>query len=83
MRKPVRSRGYGALLAVLVETRREAGITQRQLAERLKVPRSVVSKTETGERRIDPMEAYEWAKACGADAMEFFIRFVRAVERRP
>lgn len=83
MRKPVRSHGYSALLTVLIEARHEADLTQRQLAERLGVPRSVVSKSETGERRIDPLEVYEWAKACGADPKAFFIRFVRAVERKP
>lgn len=83
MRKPVRSRGYGALLNVLIEVRHEAGFTQRQLAERLKVPRSVVSKVESGERRIDPMECAEWAVACGAKPQAFFTRFTRTLERRP
>lgn len=83
MRKPVRSRGYGALLALLADVRHEAGLTQRQLAERLKVPRSVVSKSETGERRIDPMECAEWAWACEAEPQAFFTRFARTLKRRP
>lgn len=82
MRKPVRSHGYSALLTLLIEVRHEADLTQRELAERLGVPRSVVSKSETGERRMDPLEAYDWAKACNGDAKAFFIRFVRAVERQ-
>jgi transcriptional regulator with XRE-family HTH domain len=82
LRKPVRSRGYGLLMSLLSEVRQEAGLNQRQLAELLKVPRSVVSKVETGERRIDPMECAEWAQACGLKPQLFFARFARALERR-
>jgi transcriptional regulator with XRE-family HTH domain len=83
LRKPTRSRGYGLLLALLADVRHEAGFTQRELAERLKTPRSMVSKVETGERRIDPMECAEWAQACGVKPQLFFTRFARALERRP
>lgn len=82
MRKPLRSRGYGLLLGLLADVRHEAGLTQRQLAAALKVPRSVVSKVETGERRIDPMECAEWALACGLKPQLFFARFTLALERR-
>ena len=80
--KTLRSQGHRVLLAVLAEARREAGMTQRQLAARLKLPRSYVSKVETGERRIDPVECVAWARACGLDPAEFFGRFVIAVGRR-
>jgi transcriptional regulator with XRE-family HTH domain len=70
------------LLAVLVEARQEAGLTQRALAERLKLPRSYVSKVETGERGIDPVECVAWAKACRIDPVGLFTEFVRALQRR-
>jgi transcriptional regulator with XRE-family HTH domain len=71
------------LLAVLVEARHKAGITQRGLAARLKLPRSYVSKVETGERGIDPVECVAWAKACRVDPVELFTAFVQSLERRP
>jgi transcriptional regulator with XRE-family HTH domain len=80
--KTLRSRGHRALLAVLVEVRQEARLTQRALAARLKLPQSHVSKIETGERRIDPVECVAWAKACNSEPEKLFERFVRALGRR-
>lgn len=80
--KTLRSRGHRVLLAVLVEVRREAGLTQRALAERLKLPPSYVGKIETGERRIDPVECVAWARGCKLDPEKLFERFVRALGRR-
>jgi transcriptional regulator with XRE-family HTH domain len=80
--KTLRSRGHRVLLAVLVDVRREAGLTQRGLAARLKLPQSHVSKIETGERRIDPVECATWARACGIDPADFFSRFVTSLGRR-
>jgi len=34
----------------------DAGLTQIDVARRLKKPQSFISKFETGERRIDPIE---------------------------
>jgi len=36
--------------------REEGEVTQQNLAERLDVPQSFVSKVETGERRLDVLE---------------------------
>lgn len=83
MRKTLRSRGHGLLLGLLRDVRAEAELTQRQLAERIKQPRSYVSKVESGERRIDPIECAEWAVGCGLTPQMFFIRFARALERQP
>ena len=80
--KTLRSRGHRALLAVLSDVRREAGLTQRALAGRLKLSHSYPSKVETGERRIDPVECVAWAKACGVDPDKFFARFVAALGRK-
>src|SRR5437660_3291076 len=48
--------GYRFFLDRLVEARRAAGLTQRDVAERLGKPQSYVSKCETGERRVDVIE---------------------------
>ena len=51
-----RNREYVALRSLLRAIRREAGISQAELATRLGVPQSFVSKIESGERRIDIVE---------------------------
>lgn len=49
-------RDYLALAGRLRARRVEAGLTQVELADRLGVPQSFVSKCETGERRLDVLE---------------------------
>ena len=47
---------YLELRRILKELRKAKHLTQAQLARRLSVPQSFVSKYETGERRIDVIE---------------------------
>ncbi len=77
-----RTRGHRALLDILIEVRGKAGLSQRSLAERLKLPRSYVSKIEGGERRIDPVECVAWARACEVQPLAFFRDFVKRLPRR-
>ena len=52
---------YVALLQRLVLARRQANLTQRELASRINRPQSFVSKFERGERRLDVLE---FVKVC-------------------
>ncbi|MFL1523696.1 helix-turn-helix domain-containing protein [Pseudomonas sp. O230] len=47
------------MLTLLFESRKNAKITQAQLAERLGKPQSFVSKYERGERKLDVIEFLE------------------------
>nr|WP_230416897.1 helix-turn-helix transcriptional regulator [Micromonospora tarapacensis] len=47
------------------ELRREAGLTQVQVAAALDVPQSFVSKYESGERRLDVIELRHVAQVLG------------------
>jgi len=49
---------------VLRKVRREAGLTQVQLAEKLGKGQSYVSKVERGEQYLDVLEFVEWCEAC-------------------
>lgn len=80
--KTLRSRGHGVLRAILVEARRKAGLTQKELAGRLQWVQSRVGKIETGERRIDPVELVAWARGCGMNPRTLFTHFVRRLEMR-
>ena len=59
---------------VIAVARREAGFTQRALAERLGRPNSVVASIEMGDRRVDVVELTLIARAIGIDEVELFKR---------
>ncbi|MEO8722351.1 MAG: helix-turn-helix transcriptional regulator [Sphingobium sp.] len=56
MRRWVSSQSYRLAIRTIVEARKEARLTQRDLAKRLNKPPSFVAKIETGERRLDIVE---------------------------
>jgi hypothetical protein len=58
--------------------REDAGMTQRELAARLKRPQTWVHKSEVGERRVDIAEFLEWCVGCGADPSRAFADLIRA-----
>jgi len=47
-------------MLALKQARTDAGLTQSDVAKRLKRPQSFVSKCESGERRIDVVEMLEY-----------------------
>jgi transcriptional regulator with XRE-family HTH domain len=53
------------LLSLLRAIRIEAGLRQVDMATALKVPQSYVSKYESGERRLDPLELRAICEAAG------------------
>ena len=71
MTRSVFSGKYDLFRQLLIETRKEAGLTQVGLAEKLAHPQSYVSKYERGERRLDVIEFLEVAWAIGIDPFAF------------
>lgn len=65
---------YVAFVDALVAVRRELGVTQDELAARLRKPQSFVSKSERRQRRIDVMEFVAIAEALGQDPGELLCR---------
>lgn len=55
------------LQELLSSGRVAAGMTQQDLAERLRRPQSFVSKYENGERRVSVVELVEISDAIGVD----------------
>lgn len=70
MKKSIYSKRYTALQSALVEARKSAGITQQQLADRLKKPQSFIAKYENGERRLDMAEFMTIAEELGVDPVK-------------
>lgn len=64
----------------LREARRAAGLTQSEVARRLKKPQSFISKAETGERRLDFVELEQLADIYGVD-LSFFSTRKRGARR--
>jgi ribosome-binding protein aMBF1 (putative translation factor) len=64
---------HEAIRALLRKARAEAGLTQAELAKRLGLPQSFVSKYESGERRLDVVEL---RRVCGVFGLrlEDFVR---------
>ncbi len=58
---------YGRALNLLVDARRDKGITQKALAEQLTSPQSFVSKYENGGRHLDVVEFLRIAYVLQAD----------------
>jgi transcriptional regulator with XRE-family HTH domain len=65
------------MMAALIEAREKAGLTQRELAQRLRRAYTFVSKIEIGERYLDVLEFCEYAQALGADAADLVRKFAR------
>ena len=57
---------YQQLRELLIAIRKEAGLTQVQMAEKLEVGQSYISKIERGESYIDVMVWVNWCLACRA-----------------
>jgi transcriptional regulator with XRE-family HTH domain len=55
------------LISFLIQLRKEAGLTQDQVAKILGKPQSFVSKYESGERSLDFIEVIEVIEALGSD----------------
>lgn len=62
-----RDPAYRFIVKALVDGRKNAGLTQTALAERLGKLQSYVSKVELHERRLDVIEFGRYANAIGLD----------------
>jgi BsaWI restriction endonuclease type 2 len=62
---------YIRLIEHLTKTRKDLGVTQDQLAKRLTVEQSMISKVEGIERRLDVIELHDWLSALNYDHTQF------------
>ena len=83
MTKSAFTDAYASLLEILVAARKDAGVTQVELALRLGRPQPFVSYFERGERRIDVVEFIAIAEALGADPEALFSELRRRTMREP
>jgi len=78
--KTIHSRQSECIRAALIELRRTAGLTQRELARKLGREHNLVGRLELGERRLDVVEFYWICKACKADPEAVARRLMRKLK---
>ena len=71
MQKSQHTRKYQKLLNALRQARKDAGLTQLEVAEKLDTYASYVSKCESGERRIDVIELAGFCRVYGVELGDF------------
>jgi len=83
MQKAQLSREYRIFLRQLRQARLKAGLTQKDLAKRLAVTQSFISKCERGERRIDVVELRALCTGVGMPFLAFVRQFDRSLVEKP
>lgn len=77
MQKSIHSPEYQHVLTTLVAMRKQAGLTQRDLAVKLGREHSFVWRIETGERRLDLVEFHWVCQALGQNAGTIYQTLVK------
>lgn len=72
MEKSIHQKRYHKMIALLRGKREAIGMTQIQLAEKLNLSQTVVSKIETCERRLDVIELIDVCEAINISYLDFF-----------
>lgn len=72
MKKSIHTKEYAYFVEKLRKARQEAGLTQVQVARKLKRPQSYISNVESGQQRVDVVELQKFAKMYGKDVNYFF-----------
>jgi transcriptional regulator with XRE-family HTH domain len=72
MRRSLHSKEYKAFTERLRFARLESGLTQVQVAKKLKRPQSYVSNIESGQQRVDVVELQKFAKMYKKEMSYFF-----------
>jgi transcriptional regulator with XRE-family HTH domain len=71
---------YEVLRKLLVDARKNAGLTQAELAEKLGRLQSFVSKYERGERRLDVVEFRDVAIGMNLEPASFLAKFYKSLQ---
>lgn len=71
--KSVHTKEYAYFVERLKKARQEAGLTQVQVAKKLKRPQSHISNVESGQQRVDVVELQRFAKIYNK-SIDYFIK---------
>lgn len=74
---------YGPVVATLIEARRAAGVSQRQLGRKLGRSQSHICMIERRQRRVEIVEFCRIAEALGLEPEVLFARVARGIRGEP
>jgi len=73
MTRSMRTKQYAYFVERLRKAREEAGLTQNEVAKKLKRPQSHISNVESGQQRVDVVELQFFARIYSKD-INYFIK---------
>lgn len=73
MKKSIHTKEHADFTERLRSARLEKGLTQVQVAKKLKRPQSYISNIESGQQRVDIVELQVFAKMYGKD-ITYFVK---------
>lgn len=76
MSRTLQSTRHEALRLFLIEKRKKAGLTQTEVASKLKRYQSLVASVETGQRKLDVVQLIAFAEAIGFDPRDAIKRMM-------
>ncbi|MCV9981727.1 helix-turn-helix domain-containing protein [Burkholderia pseudomallei] len=71
MTHPIHDPRYQRIATLLAALRKQRGLLQQDVADRLGRPQAFVSKVESGARRVDVVELLDFLRALDADPHTF------------
>ena len=81
MSKSTHTPQYDALRRLLVSMRKDAKLSQRDLAERLERDQNYVYRVEGGDRRLDVLELYWYCQALDQDPYKTIAAIFKDFDR--
>lgn len=82
MQKSIYSEEYAEMLSLLREARESAKLTQTELATKVAMSQSFVTKYERGETRLDLVQLRVLCHALGTSLLDFVSRYERRLSRK-
>lgn len=80
MKKTLNSKEHNLLIETLYSLRVGTNMLQSDLAEKLGVPQSFVSKLENGERRLDIVELKQIVEVMGISLVNFIQEYQKRLD---